>query len=142
MKYIISLFVWLLRLNLLNFQTKKNSIFKIIKYQNYFTLRLSSDSNKISYKKLFQSVKTCLATCSFEEPCNLVQLNKSEKSCSFYTAVDGNSIQTITDYNSIIYRKKGYIFYKGLSSYKKTRKFDSLHFFLNIDKENETKLIK
>ena len=110
MKYIIGLLVWFLSLNIFNFQTK-SSIFKKIYNQTFFTLRLSSDSNKTSYKKVFQSLNKCLATCSFEEVCHLVQLNKSEQSCSFYTAIDGNSIQTTIDADCIIYRKKGYIFW-------------------------------
>ena len=109
MKYIIGLLVWLLSLNLFNFQAK-NSIFKITKYQTYSALRLSNDFNKTSYKKAFQSVNKCLATCSFEELCNLVQLNKSEQSCSFYTTINENSIQTTIDDDCNIYRKNGYIF--------------------------------
>ena len=74
-------------------------------------MRLSSDSYKTSYKKVFQGLNKCLATCSFEEVCNLVQLNKSEQSCSFHTAIDGNSIQTTNDADCVIYKKKGYIFW-------------------------------
>ena len=110
MKYIIGLFVWFLSLNLFNFQTK-NIIFKKIYNPTFFTLRLSSDSNKISYKKVFQSLNICLVTCSFEEVCHLVQLNKSEQSCSFYTVIDGNSIQTTIDADCIFYVKKGYVFW-------------------------------
>ena len=109
MKYIIGLLVWFLSLNLFNFQAEI-SIFKITKYQTYSTLKLSSDFNKTSYKKAFQSLNECLLTCSFEEVCNLVQLNKSEQSCSFYTTINENSIQTTIDADCIIYRKKGYIF--------------------------------
>ena len=109
MKYFIGLIIWFLSLNIFNFQTK-NSIFKKIYNQTFFNLRLSSDFKKTSYKKVFQNVNKCLATCLFEEDCNLVQLNKSEKSCSFYTANEENSIQTTIDDNCIIYKKKGYIF--------------------------------
>ena len=106
MKYIIVLLIWFVSLIHFNFQTK-NSIYKIIKYQTLSTLRLSIDSNKTSYKKVFQRLNECLLTCSFEEVCNLVQLNKSEQSCSFYTAIQGISIQTTIDSDCIIYRKKG-----------------------------------
>ena len=116
MKYIILLIVWFLSLNLFYFQTK-HSIFKYVYYETVFTLRLSSDFNKTSYKKEFQSLYKCLANCSSEEGCNLVQFNKSEKSCSFYTFIDGSSIQTTIDDNCIIYRKKGLIFWTAISSY-------------------------
>ena len=121
MKYIIGLLVWFLSVNLFNFQTK-NSIFKKIYFQTFFTLSLLSDSNQTSYKKVFQSLNKCLATCSFEEVCHLVQLNKSEQSCNFYTAIDGNSLQTTIDDNCIIYRKK--VTFLGLAflSYSKIYK--------------------
>ena len=109
MNYIVGLLIWFLSLNLFNFQTK-NSIFKKISNQTIFTLRLSSDSNKTSYTKVFQSLIKCLAKCSSEDVCYLVQLNQSEKSCSFYTAIEENSIKTTIDDTSIIYRKTGDIF--------------------------------
>ena len=111
MKYIVGLLIWCLSLNLFNFQTK-NSIFKIFYDQNLFTLRLSSDSNKTSYKKVFQGLIKCLAKCSSDDICYLVQLNQSEKSCSFYTAIEENSIKTTIDDTSIIYRKAGEISFK------------------------------
>ena len=106
MKYTIGLLIWFLSLNLFNFQLK-NSIFKIFYNHNIFTLRLSNDSSKKSYNKLFQSLIKCLAKCSSEEICFLVQLNQSEKSCSFYSAIEENAIKTTIDDNSIIYRKTG-----------------------------------
>ena len=113
MKYIIGLLVCWLSLDLYNFQTK-NSIFRKVYNQTIFNLRLSSEFNKISYKKVFQIVNKCLATCSFEEVCHLVQFNKSEQSCSFYAAIEENSIKTTIDDNCIIYIKKGFIFWKKI----------------------------
>ena len=119
MKYIVGLLIWFLSLNLFNFQTK-NSIFKKIYNQTIFTLRLSSDFNQTSYTKVFQSLIKCLAKCSSEDVCYLVQLNQSEKSCSFYTAIEENSIKTTIDDNSIIYRKTGKIsFYSIFKIFQK-----------------------
>ena len=121
MKYIIGILVWFLSFNFFNFQTK-HSIFKITKYQPYFNLKLS---NKF-YKKVYQSLNQCLLTCSFEEVCNLVEFNKSEQSCIFFTDIDEGSIQTTVDDNYNVYRKQGYLFFKGF--YRVLRSIASSNF--------------